>query len=273
MTKLSLAALVLALATSPALAAGPDFSWSDALSAGKTIWINGLNGHIAAARASGRTASVTAVKSGKSSQLDRVHIVATPSANGITICAIYPRKHGGETECVPEHGVHGDDIDDVDVDVDFTVQVPEGVKLEARTVNGGIDATDLASDAEAATVNGTIHLSTSGIAEAHTVNGSITASMGRGTWDHALRFETVNGSVRLTLPHEVNAELHANSLNGSISSDFPVTLNGEFWHKGGSVGGTIGKGGSPLRLSTVNGSIVIARVGGADGSDSKKTRL
>jgi len=266
-------ALALACAPAPAaLAASPDFSWSDALTAGKTISINGLNGHITASRASGRTATVTAVKSGKSSQLDRVHIVATPSAAGITICANYPDKHGGWTDCDPERGMRGE-TEDIDVDVDFTVQVPEGVKLEARTVNGGIDASDLASDAEAVTVNGTIHLTTSGIAEARTVNGSITASMGRGTWDHALRFETVNGSVRLTLPHEVNAQIHANSLNGSISSDFPISLNGEFWHKGGSVGGTIGKGGSALRLSTVNGSIVIARVGGADGSDSKKSRL
>src|SRR5690349_1019462 len=115
LSALSALGLAFALVCAPApaaLAASPDFSWSDALAAGKTIWINGLNCHIAASRASGRTASVTAVKSGKSSQIDRVHIVATPSANGITICAIYPRKHGGETECVAEKGVHGDDIED-----------------------------------------------------------------------------------------------------------------------------------------------------------------
>jgi DUF4097 and DUF4098 domain-containing protein YvlB len=95
--------------------------------------------------------------------------------------------------------------------------------------------------------------------------------MGRSSWDRHVNFETVNGSVRLTVPHDMNAELHAESVNGSISSDFPVTMEGSFWKRGGSIDGTIGKGGGQLRLATVNGSIVITREGGAaSGSNGKK---
>jgi len=270
--RLWLAVLLVSGLASPALAAGPDFSWSEAMASGKTIKIYGVSGEIEATRAPGRQASVTAIKTSKSNQTDRVRIEATPSADGITICAIYPEKHGRESTC-DEHGMHGDDMEDTDVEVAFTVQVPEGVQLDARQVNGTVQATDLASDVDASTVNGSVHLSTTGLAQARTVNGSINVSMGKGTWEHPLRMKTVNGSVRLSLPHEVNAKLSASSVNGSISSDFPVTVEGAFWSRGGKLGGTIGKGGGELTIETVNGSIVISRAGGGDGASDKKTKL
>lgn len=274
-TALRLAGVALALAlglAAPALAAGPDFSWNGDLAAGKTIYIYGISGHVTATRSRSRQATVTAVKTGKASNFDRVKIEASPSGDGITVCALYPQKNGGQATCEPGHYHSNGDMDDIKVQVDFTIQVPDGVKLEANNVNGSIDALDLASDLEVRTVNGSIHATSSGLVEAQTVNGSITAAMGRSSWNRMVRFETVNGSVRLTVPKDLNAELHAESVNGSISSDFPVTVSGAFWRRGGSVEGTVGKGGGQLHLATVNGSIVLSREGGAD-SDSKGKKI
>ena len=265
-------ALALALA-SPALAAGPDFSWNADLAPGKTIHIFDINGHVTATRSPSRRASVTAVKLGRDSDFDRVRIEATPSSNGITVCALFPLKHGREMTC--EDGkMHSDgETEDVKVHVEFTVEVPEGVTLDVTDVNGGIDAKDLASDLELQTVNGTINATSSGLVTAGTVNGSINAAMGKGTWERALRFKTVNGSIRLQLPHEVNADLTAASVNGSISSDFPVYVEGKFLGHSGRIGGTIGKGGGDLRIETVNGSIIISRVGGADSGSGKGKKI
>jgi hypothetical protein len=266
-------ALALALCfAAPALAAGPDFSWNSDLAAGKTIYIFGINGHVTATRTASRKASVTAVKLGKESNFDRVKIEATPSAGGITVCALYPLKHGGQMTCEAGKVNSSGEMEDTKVQVDFTIEVPDGVKLEASNVNGAIDALDLGSDIEAKTVNGSIHATSTGLVEAETVNGSITAAMGKGMWDRPLRFETVNGSVRVALPNEVNANLSASSVNGSISSDFPVTVEGKFLGHSSKIGGTIGKGGGDLRIETVNGSILISRAGGADAS-SKGKRL
>jgi DUF4097 and DUF4098 domain-containing protein YvlB len=226
---------------------------------------------VTATRSTSRKAVVTAVRSGKESNFERVKIEATPSADGITICALYPLKHGGQMTC--ESGKvnsGGGEIEDVKVQVDFTIEVPDGVKLQANNVNGSIDALDLGGDIEAKTVNGSIHATSKGLVEAETVNGSITAAMGKGTWDRPIRFETVNGSVKLQLPHEVNADLSASSVNGSISSDFPVYVEGKFLGHSGKIGGTIGKGGSDLRIGTVNGSITISREGGPDSGGSKR---
>ena len=254
--------LTLALLTLPGVvsAASPDFSWKGALARGKVLRVAGISGHIEATRASGSEASVTAVKSGKSDRLDEITIEATPSPSGMTICAVYPARHGGRTRCTTK-GIQGE-VDDVDnAEVDFTIHVPDGVRLETEQVNGSIEAEDLGGDVQAASVNGSITIGTTGLAEASTVNGSIYASMGRESWSNAIHFSTVNGSIRLTLPRGVDTDVSAESVNGSFRSDFPSQTMKAVWGGAGSMRARIGSGTSKLRLSTVNGDISLMRSG------------
>jgi len=253
--------LTLALLTLPGVAAAaPDFEWKGTLARGKVLRVAGISGSVEATRASGSEASVTAVKTGKSSRLDEITIEATPNANGMTICAVYPARHGGRTRCTAK-GIQGE-VDDVDnAEVEFTVRVPDGVRLETQQVNGSIEAEDLGGDVEASSVNGTIRIVTTGLAEASTVNGSIYASMGRESWSKAIHFSTVNGSIRLTLPRGVDANVSAESVNGSFRSDFPSQSMKAMWGGAGSMRARIGSGTSKLRLTTVNGDIALIRSG------------
>lgn len=259
-TRLLLTLALLALPGLAGAAASPDFEWKGALARGKVLRVQGISGDVQATRASGSEATVTAVKSGKSDRLDEITIEATPSASGMTICVVYPRRHGGRTRC-DARGMHGDPIDIDDASVDFTIHVPDGVRLEAEQVNGSIEASDLGGDVEAASVNGTIRIETRGLAQASTVNGSIYASMGRGSWSRAIHFSTVNGSIRLTLPRDVDADVSAASVNGSFRSDFPSRSTKAFWGGSGEMHALIGSGASKLRLSTVNGDIALMRSG------------
>lgn len=102
-------------------------------------------------------------------------------------------------------------------------------------------------------MNGSIHVSTSGVAVGSTVNDSVTVSMARAEWPDGAKFSTVNGAITLRLPGQFNAEVTASTVNGSIASDFPITVTGEFGRR--RLHGTIGRGGQQLALSTVNGSI------------------
>src|SRR5262245_6285752 len=261
-TRLLIAAIVLGGSVAASAATGPDFQWSGTMAAGKKLWISGISGSMTVSRAAGREASVTAEKSGKSKHFDEVRIEMVPGPDGVTICALYPGRHGKMMTCQAGKGGKGD-VEDADVEVDFTVKLPDGVDIEVEQVNGDIEAMDVRSDVSAETVNGSIRASTTVLIEAATANGLITAAIGRGTWERPLKFATVNGSVKINLPHEVNAELHAESVNGAIRSDFPVTQDAGFW-KGGEVNGRVGKGGGRLTVETVNGSIVLAR--GQDGA-------
>ena len=143
--------------------------------------------------------------------------------DGVTICAKYP---GAGNVCAP--GDKGSShTHNNDVEVDFEVRVPAGVRLVAHTVNGGIQAEGLAGPVEAETVNGAVRLSTSAYASAETVNGSITAALGSAEWTEPLSFNTVNGGIHLTLPAKLDVDLRARTLNGVVDSDFPVTVTGK----------------------------------------------
>ncbi len=232
-------------------AAQGEFHWNGKLAAGKTIEIKGVNGDINAVAGSGDV-EVTAVKHARRSDPDEVKIEVVPSDEGVTICAVYPSYGDRDNTC--EAGEHGHmNTHDNDVQVNFTVHVPPGVRFAGHTVNGEVEAANLGGDVEANTVNGSIRVSTTGIAEASTVNGSITASMGRSTWTDALEFHTVNGGITLDLPAGISTEVRASTVNGDIETDFPLMVTGRLGPR--RVNGTIGNGGRRLALETVNGSI------------------
>jgi DUF4097 and DUF4098 domain-containing protein YvlB len=246
--------LLLAAAATPAVAQ-QEFRWHGRIAAGKSIEIKGVNGDVSAVAGSGET-EVTAVKRAKRSDPDEVKIEVVEHADGVTICAVYPSDGRRENTCEPGEGGHVNTRDN-DVSVYFTVRVPAGVKFIGKTVNGEVEAANLASDVDAVTVNGSIRISTSGFAEATTVNGSIVASMGRANWTEGLEFRTVNGGITLDLPASLSTEVSASTVNGDILSDFPLTVMGRLGPR--RVHGTIGGGGRELSLTTVNGSIKLRK--------------
>ena len=89
------------------------------------------------------------------------------------------------------------------------------------------------------------------------MNGSVNVTMGRADWPNGASFKTVNGGITLTVPGIFDADLRADTLNGSITSDFPITVLGEVSPR--RLHGTVGSGGRTLSLSTVNGSIKLLR--------------
>ncbi len=238
-------------------ASAAEFRWNERMAPGQTLEIKGVNGDIRAVAAPGDQALVVAQKHARRSDPAAVEVKVVPHAGGITICAVYP---GGSwarpNECIPGSGGHLETKDN-DVSVDFEVQVPAGVHFVGRNENGGVLGRDLPADAEAMTVNGDIELSASGLAQAKTVNGSIHVQLGRTDWKDRLSFETVNGSLTVSLPDSANTEIKASTVNGQISSDFPLTVRERL--VGQKLRGTLGSGGRSLSLETVNGSIALRK--------------
>jgi len=248
-----LAAAALALSF-PAAAA--DFDWKGAIARGGVLEIKGVNGSIDATAASGSEAEVTALKRARRSNPDEVEIKVVEHSGGVTICAVYPSSGARTNTCEPGEGGHMQTRDN-DTNVEFTVKVPAGVRFVGRSVNGGIEATGLPGDAEAYTVNGSVRLEAAGVARGETVNGGIRASLGRADWTGELKLNTVNGGIRLELPEGTNVDVNAATVNGSISTDFPLTVTGKLNRR--RLSGQIGNGGRELELNTVNGSIDIKK--------------
>jgi DUF4097 and DUF4098 domain-containing protein YvlB len=234
-----------------------EFRWSGTLPAGKAIEVRGINGNIDAQASSSNQIEVVAHKRSRRTDVSAVQIKVVEHAGGVTICAQYPTEDGSYTPCDVEETSKGSgrksDVQIKDVSVDFEVRVPQGVDLEARTVNGDVSAKSLASNVTLRTVNGSIEVSTSGYAEATTVNGGITAKLGSANWTGPLNFTTVNGAIAVDMPANLSTDIEATTLNGTIQSDFPLEL--QAGRNGKNIRGKIGSGGRGLFLKTVNGSI------------------
>jgi Toastrack DUF4097 len=248
------------LTAAGALLVGPaqaeDFHWQGTVAPGAAIEIKGINGRIDASGAPGGPVEVTAIKKARRSDPAEVEIKVVEHGGGVTICAVYPSRTGTPNECTPGAGGRMQ-VKDNDVNVEFKVKVPTGVRFVGRTVNGGIDATDLPTDAEAYTVNGGVSVKAGGTIRAETVNGGVDASFGRADWTGEIRLKTVNGGIDVSLPDDAGAEVRAATVNGDIETDFPITVQGRVSKR--RLSGTIGSGGRQLALETVNGGIDIKK--------------
>jgi hypothetical protein len=258
MKRTTILAAVAVLAV-PALAAAgqEEFHWTGKVAAGAAVEIKGVNGGIVATGASAGDVEVTAVKKGRKSDPAEVKVEVIEHEGGVTICAVYPSS-GTPNECKPGQGGRMS-VRDNDVNVEFRVKVPAGVRFVGRTVNGGIEGHGITADAEAHTVNGGVDLDATGTARADTVNGGISARLGRADWTGTLALKTVNGGIHVVVPEGLSADVKASTVNGDIQTDFPLTVTGRISRR--KIEGTIGGGGRLLEMETVNGGIELRKPG------------
>jgi hypothetical protein len=259
------AMLLLLVAGTPAQAQGEkhtvfdpgDFHWQGALHGGQTLEVVNTNGEIDAGRASGDAARVAGVRGGGDDDHE-LFIEVVEYADGVTVCAVYAkdrtpgRCHRGGVSSESSNWRHGHRAK-----INFDVQVPRGVRLNALTTNGRVHCLNLDSVVQAATTNGDVEVSTSEWASAKTTNGGVRVSMGNAKWSGELELMTTNGSVDVTLPASAEFKVDAGTTNGGIRSDFPITVQGTFGPK--TLSGTVGGGGRDLKVATTNGGIELKK--------------
>jgi hypothetical protein len=255
------------LASSDALAQREDrWDWSGAVPAGRTVYVRNLNGAVRVEGSSSNTVEVIAYKkaSRRANPSDvRITVEQRAGRGDVVICAIWFER---QTRCDEDgYSTRGNsrdwwdwrDNDRGNVNVEFVVRLPRGVRITTSSVNGGIEIDGADSEVEARTVNGSIRARTSGgPVRAHTTNGSLNIRVGE-LGIGPMEYTTTNGQIVLEVPDRTSADVELRTVNGSISSDFPLTIEGRFNTR--SVRGTIGRGGQLLRLATTNGSIQLRR--------------
>lgn len=150
--------------------------------------------------------------------------------------------------------------------VSYEIIAPEGARVTAITVNGQVRIEGIAGQVEAKSVNGKIEIiDAAGAVESSTVNGSVDVSYialpDRGS--HGMT--TVNGSVSLALPESAAGHFEVNTVNGGISSDFPLEVTEKKFGNFRSVSDSIGEGGGNFKIKTVNGQVKIRKRSSAGG--------
>jgi DUF4097 and DUF4098 domain-containing protein YvlB len=144
--------------------------------------------------------------------------------------------------------------------VEYKVMAPRGAVLRGiDTVNGEVRISNFTNQTTAAAVNGKVAASNlKGNAKLSTVNGEVAAEFDQLDANSSILLETVNGRVTLTLPSDINATLTADSVNGTISNEFGLSVRkGRF--VGRDMRGRIGSGDARVKLSSVNGALAVNR--------------
>jgi len=143
--------------------------------------------------------------------------------------------------------------------------------VRARTSNGSVSIVDVNGDIDVTTANAKVacrctcgHLrarSSNGKIEVGSHRGSVDASTSNGVIKASLEtldrigisLTTSNGRIALELPPSPDADVDIQVENGHIRND--LTLEGESGDPAGRVRGRIGKGGTPIKLRTSNGTV------------------
>jgi hypothetical protein len=160
----------------------------------------------------------------------------------------------------------------------YTIEVPRRTNLKLSILNGDTITVDgVEGDIETSNVNGpsTTLTNISGSVVANATNGKILATISRVTAQKAMAFSALNGTVDVTLPASVKANVKLRSDQGDVFTDFEIQLtpakeapvvkdtrqsNGRYRIEvDRSLYGTINGGGPEFELRSFNGNVYLRR--------------
>jgi len=145
--------------------------------------------------------------------------------------------------------------------------------IRARSSNGSVSISEVNGDIDVTTANAKVackctcgHLrarSSNGKIEVGAHEGSVDASTSNGVIKASLdslgtsgvSLTTSNGRITLELPDRPDADVDIHVENGHIRND--LDLEGASDHNAGRVRRRVGKGGTPIRLRTSNGTVSV----------------
>jgi len=159
------------------------------------------------------------------------------------------------------------------INTSVLVTVPVDTSLNLKTNNGDIRVDGVHGEIDVSDLNASIALNNvSGTVVAHSLNGSVTAVMDRVDPAKPISFSTLNGTIDVTLPADLKANVKLKADRGDIYSDFDIKLDtnrqpitqknstpdGRFRVQvDRTVTGTINGGGVEASFNTFNGRIMI----------------
>jgi DUF4097 and DUF4098 domain-containing protein YvlB len=144
--------------------------------------------------------------------------------------------------------------------VSFEIFVPQATNLTVKTVNGGIKISDVRGTLRFEATNGGVHLARlAGDVSGSTVNGGVNIQLAGTAWDgNRVDVTTRNGGVNISVPENYSAHFRTETRNGSLRSDFPLTVQGEL--RSPSHDFSLGAGGALIHVTTTNGGVKLNRI-------------
>jgi DUF4097 and DUF4098 domain-containing protein YvlB len=234
--------LVCTLAASAAAQYTEDFHRTVPLTPNGRVSLENINGNVTITGWDRNEVQIDAVKKANEQQkLAEARIEVDAGSDSVRIRTRYPEHHTNNDPATVTYELH----------------VPRGARLdEISLVNGSLEVSQVSGDIRTNLVNGSTKVhDLAGRGEFSAVNGAIHAVYTSLSSVSDIRLKSVNGAVVLGLPSSPNADVSVSTVNGGISTDFPLVVQGKFMGK--RLDGKLGNGGTRIEISNVNGSVHI----------------
>jgi DUF4097 and DUF4098 domain-containing protein YvlB len=143
-------------------------------------------------------------------------------------------------------------------DVSYEVFVPRHADLSLETHNGGIAISEVNGKIDFNALNGGVVLKrVGGAVRGSTTNGGLVVELSGDRWEgETLDVKTTNGGIVMSVPENYSANLQTGTVNGSVSIDFPVTVQGQITKQ---LAVNLGSGGATVKAMTTNGGVRVKR--------------
>ena len=206
-----------------------------------TFGIKNVNGNITVEAWDRPEVQVVVIKRGSDSERKAAQVYFKKDENGLSLRTAYAR--GGNKG-----------------DVIYQIKLPrEADSIQLNTVNGGIKLSDVSGEITAQTVNGLVDLANvTAVSKAQSVNGNIKAVF-KAIGSDPMEFKNVNGNIDVQIKGDIDANLEASAVHGTISIEDQFGVPVQKQVVGQKASGQIGSGGPPLKMTTVNGNIKLSK--------------
>jgi DUF4097 and DUF4098 domain-containing protein YvlB len=224
-----------------------EFHHTYALPADGRVELDNINGDVHITSWDRNEVKVDAVKYANSKErLDAAKIEIDARANSVAISTKYPDQNQ-----TFNWGSHNNPAG-----VEYTLTVPRTARLdEIKLINGELDINGVSGEVHASCINGRLEAhNLAGRSDLSTINGRLEAHFDQ--LPAHVELNSVNGSLALTIPSDSKAEIEASTVSGNISNDFGLHVN-RHQYVGHDLRGSLGGGGTQIKLDNVNGKIEI----------------
>lgn len=164
-----------------------------------------------------------------------------------------------ETSGAKIHATGPESRRDYHWDVSYEVFVPRRADLSLETHNGGIAIADVNGKIDFTALNGGVVLKrVGGAVRGSTTNGGLVIELAGDRWDgETMDVSTTNGGVIMSVPENYSARVETGTVNGSVNTEFPVTVQGRITRQ---LALNLGSGGAMVRAMTTNGGVHLKKL-------------
>lgn len=264
--KLSVALVAaLALAATACSRSGSEqnaFSWSSDLPAGSVVHLRNGSGAIEVHRAPGQSAMINASRRWSRGRSSDIRFVVSHRGRDYYVCAMW--RNSGDCGAKGYRGNRPGFLSMFslfkhnDASADFIADIPANVAVDALTSNGSVDIDGVSAGVTARTLNGNVKASNvAGPLSLSTSNGNVVLDANALSATDSISLQTKNGVIQANLPPGLEGTFDLSVLNGSLTSDLPLTRPVPARRGGNRLQGQIGASNRAVKMRALNGSVVV----------------